>query len=446
MAIFKGNSKKNTLKAPSSNDKLWGFGAADALFGGAGRDLLYGGAGNDKLYGGSGNDRAYGGSGDDKLYGGKGNDQLEGDRGKDRLYGGSGNDSIDGDSGDDRVYGGTGDDYLEGDPGNDYVSGGAGEDELYGEEGNDVLDGGDGHDYLDGETGVDFIFGRAGNDYISGGDGGDYLDGGDGFDVADYASSPVGVIVELFSGVSQGGHAQGDSLISIEGLSGSAGDDIFYGNAETNDLWGEAGNDQLLGEEGDDYLEGGAGADLIRGGTGNDWLVYSSSNAAVSVDLTNLTASGGHADGDDIGDLENIAGSIYGDTLRGNAEVNRFFGGGGADIFQFHYGDMINFDGIVGASSVDTEGARDIILDFTLGVDKLDLTALGIQGYTGNQPPGFDTPTVWWGPVTKSTGEEVTLVLIDTDFNLFPDNGDMDAEYVVELSGLVYLSQSDFLF
>ncbi|WP_349682192.1 immunoglobulin-like domain-containing protein [Comamonas sp. UBA7528] len=59
-----------------------------------GNDTLYGGAGNDTIFGQAGDDKLYGGSGNDKLYGGTGKDLLVGGTGDDLLIGGAGADTF----------------------------------------------------------------------------------------------------------------------------------------------------------------------------------------------------------------------------------------------------------------------------------------------------------------------------------------------------------------
>ena len=102
-------------------------------------------------------------------------------------------------------------------------------------------------------------------------------------------------------------------LVSIENVIGSDNHDV---------LTGDAGDNLLTARNGDDELTGGDGADTIDGGDGNDTLIYSGSDAGVTVNLSNDTASGGHAAGDVISNIENIIGSAYNDVLTGNDSAN----------------------------------------------------------------------------------------------------------------------------
>ncbi len=112
---------------------------------------------------------------------------------------------------------------------------------AFGGGGNDVLVGGAADDLLEGEDDNDRLFGNAGDDILLGGDGDDLLDGGSGADIIDggadidkvtYENSSEGVIF-VFDGsefVGHGGDAEGDRLISIEYIVGSAFSDVLYAN------------------------------------------------------------------------------------------------------------------------------------------------------------------------------------------------------------------------
>ena len=64
----------------------------------------------------------------------------------------------------------------------------------------------------------------------------------------------------------------GDIYRNIEGVAGSAYNDILTGGSGNDILSGEGGDDRLLGGAGNDTLNGGVGNDTLRGGAGNDTL------------------------------------------------------------------------------------------------------------------------------------------------------------------------------
>src|SRR3546814_6197779 len=69
-----------------------------------------------------------------------------------------------------------------------------------------------GGDTVYGLGGNDTIYGLAGNDVIEGGAGADHIDGGAGIDYASYAGSAAGVSINLATGATSGGAAQGDEI------------------------------------------------------------------------------------------------------------------------------------------------------------------------------------------------------------------------------------------
>ena len=397
-----GNMASNHLEGRDGDDELRGNEGNDVLEGGAGADRLDGGAGLDWVsYAGSdtavtvrlrdgfvgrghaegdtlsnfenvrgsahgdilgGNHSANhldGGAGNDGLWGSGGDDVLEGGAGADRLYGGTGTDwaSYQGSDagvtvnlGDGTVSGG----HAEGDEISDIENllGSAYRDILIGDGGVNDLDGGAGDDELRANEGDDVLKGNEGNDVLEGGAGADRLDGGAGLDWVSYAGSDTAVTVRLRDGFVGRGHAEGDSISNLENVRGSAYGDILGGNHSANHLDGGAGNDGLWGSGGDDVLEGGAGADRLYGGTGTDWASYQGSDAGVTVNLGDGTVSGGHAEGDEISDIENLLGSAYRDILIGDGGVNDLDGGAGDDELRGNEGDDV-LEGGAGADRLD---------------------------------------------------------------------------------------------
>jgi Ca2+-binding RTX toxin-like protein len=183
--------------------------------------------------------------------------------------------------------------------------------------GNDIIYGYDGNDTIFGLAGDDMIYGQDDNDTIIGGFGADAIYGGYGTDTASYVDSHAGVVVSLASGTGSGGTAQGDTLDSIEYLTGSSYDDTLVGDdlhnalagAEGADhLKGGGGDDSLYGQAGDDMLKGGGGEDILVGFTGVDTAAYNQSSAGVNVYLATGSGFGGDDEGDLLYDVENLIG------------------------------------------------------------------------------------------------------------------------------------------
>lgn len=345
--VFAGTGN-DTILAGLGDDVIYGEEGNDRIEGQAGNDTLYGGGENDLIYGGAGNDLVYGGLDADTLYGDAGNDTLYGDAGTDLLFGGSDNDLL---------YGGADADTLFGDAGNDRLFGGDGNDILYGGEGTDTLFGDAGDDVLvAGPTG-DFLFGGTGDDTLVAGAGADSLNGGQGMDFVDYSGSNAGVTVDLAAGTGAGGHAAGDTLSGVDGIYGSAFDDVLYGfdgqgtvagDIYTNIFYGGAGNDLMYGRGGDDILYGGADEDTLYGGAGNDTLDGGAANDLLYGDAGNDAIYGG-------------AGN---DTIFGGTGTDTLYGGDDRDTFIYQVGDAALGEVVVGGESGD---------DF----DILDLSAYG---------------------------------------------------------------------
>jgi glucose/arabinose dehydrogenase len=136
----------------------------------------------------------------------------------------------------------------------------------------DVLTGGGGNDRIFGGGGNDTLFGGSGNDNLRGGPGADLLSGSSGFDYADYRDSPGRVVIDLAKRTQSGSDASGDRFSSIQGVWGSAFNDVLRGASGDERLRGGAGNDNLSGRGGDDRLYGDAGRDTLLGSAGKDWL------------------------------------------------------------------------------------------------------------------------------------------------------------------------------
>ena len=329
--------------------------------------------------GGAGADIVYGNNAANVLTGNGGSDTLLGFIGADTLVGGAGADNIDGGAGADAMIGGDGDDtYTVDDAGDtiteqlnegiDFVTEtfavyqmpanvehlvmGAGAVQATGTSTGETLEGNELANTLDGAGGNDTLVGGVGDDQLTGGAGADTIRGGAGFDYARYDFAPAAISIDVFNPVPGSGNSLGDSLSEIEGIVGSAFDDILGGWGVDNDLQGLAGADTLcgygandrldggsgidtlIGDDGDDLLIGGTGADTLNGGAGLDTASYAASSLGVSVNLALGSASGGDAAGDSFVSVEVLIGSTQADTLVGDGAANSIEGGAGADVLD----------------------------------------------------------------------------------------------------------------
>ena len=236
---IEGTDVADTFTAGSNAANLVGLGGDDALTGGDGDDFLNGGFGADDLVGGGGVDTA--------TYANASQGVIA-----NLVAGGSAGEA-------------TGDTY----DGVENIVGSAFGDALLGDDVANTLEGGSGNDFFVARGGADIILGGAGGDRLEGGAGADLLDGGADFDNAFYRSSSGAVTVDLAAGAGSGGHAEGDTYVSIELTTGS-----FF--ADT--LLGTAGRNGLSGGAGDDVLDGRGGNDTMFGSLGDDTFVFAASH------------------------------------------------------------------------------------------------------------------------------------------------------------------------
>jgi serralysin len=274
--------------------------------GGSGDDEIVGNQKSNKLVGNGGNDTLSGGTGNDWLLGGAGNDTLSGAAGNDTMQGGSGNDVY---------YAGAGDAIIE--------AAGQGTDKIVAAisymlpdhveklqlSGSVDVDGTGNAlaNTITGNSGNNELNGGAGNDTLVGGLGGDALNGGADFDTASYASSNAGVNVNLATGVSNGGHAAGDTFSGIEKVIGSAFVDRFTGDAQANSFSGGGNNDALDGLAGNDWLAGGAARDRFVFDNGYD--VDTVADYQAGLDRFDLTGVSGLDTYQDVRDLMSQSGA-----------------------------------------------------------------------------------------------------------------------------------------
>jgi len=156
-----------------------------------------------------------------------------------------------------------------------------------------------------GNSGNNIIIGGSGNDILIGGGGADQLVGGFGADIASYQTAGSGITLNLKTGT-HGGDAAGDTFADIYSYRGSNFVDTFVS---------------------------GAAADSFDGNGGSDVVDYSTSAAAVTVDLTAGTGSGGDAAGDSFSSIEKVVGSAYADTLSSATSGHILAGGTGDDLY-----------------------------------------------------------------------------------------------------------------
>lgn len=436
--VITGNALDNVINGNDGNDTLYGAGGIDTIYGGAGADKLYGDSavptlsdGSNTLYGGDGNDTLYGSLGNDTLYGENNDDTIvamSSNDGSDVIDGGQGTDTADytavtaninvtladaavatvsvtGGNNDtivnvENFIGGSGNDTITGSASNNYLNGSAGDDTLMGGAGNDTL--------------TDSI----GNNTFVGGAGDDTINGtGATSSWLDYSLDGIteGAVTNLNTAINQviSTNRGNDIITGVNNITGSAYNDIFYGNSNVNTINGGAGDDAIEGYGGSDILDGGS--NTVAG----DTVSYFNENK-ISVTLNDSgTSSVGVWNGsnyttevDTISNFENISGSNNGaDIILGNASNNTIWGNVGNDSL---FGGAGN-DSIDGGSDNDTI-AGGVGVDILSGGSGNDALRGGGTAYNNGSADGFaDT-------LYGNSGDDVLYGMLDGDTLYGGDN------------------------
>ena len=305
------------------------------------------------------------------------------------------------------------------------------------------------------------LVGNSGNNMLDGGAGADVMQGGQGND-AYYVDNSGDVVAEaagagtdtVITTVTRtlGDNQENLTLAGTAAINGTGNslDNTITGNAARNVLIGGAGADKMYGGLGDDfYYVDNAGdtvaesSDTVSGGT-------DTVNATVSYTLgnyvENLTLSGsaaingtGNALANKIigngaanvlsgGDgADTLVGGLGSDTLVGGQGKDVLEGGGGSDVFVFN----------ATSESGTTSAAWDVVNDFVRGQDKVDLR--GIDANTATVANDAFITFIAGTAAFTAAGQLKFLngVLYgNTD-------GDADAEFAIQLTGIAQLTTAD---
>jgi len=142
-----------------------------------------------------------------------------------------------------------------------------------------------------------------------------------------------------------------------------------------------AGDDTVFGGSGNDRFYGGAGADAYDGGADkHDRIYYDRSDIGLTIDLTSPGSSTGIALGDTLTGVEYVYGSDHADTIIGNDEVFKIFGGDGDDHIISGTRNHI-LDGGLGSDTFffNVGSGDDKIRNFNIAEDKVDVSNWGVE-------------------------------------------------------------------
>lgn len=372
----------------------------------------------------------FGDLGDNIINGDVGGNQIWAREGDDIVNGNGGNDTLDGGLGDDFIDGGEGADWISPGGGSDTVAGGPGNDmlsffnlpdtpgrtnldyRLTIEMGAGTAVSHDGAeriqfanierltgtifaDHITGSSSDDYIRGLGDYDWIVATEGADTIDGGNGQDMISFlewqntdpntisdaftpngapptGAQATGVLVNLANPTQNTNLASGLTLVSVERVTGSARQDVFYGDDGQNDFRGLGDFDWFVSSDG--------GRECYYGGDGVDTVTYFNAPGAVTANLRNGAVVNGYESGygtqgwaarDLYFEIENLVGSNFGDHLTGSADRNQLSGLDGDD-FLFGFGNIDYLKGGAGNDTIDGGGSSDYALfdgdlaDYTL--------------------------------------------------------------------------------
>lgn len=216
------------------------------------------------------------------------------------------------------------------------------------------------NDLIVGNSSANILKGGGGNDILEGLGGADIFYGGTGSDTVSYAHANAGVIVNLYTNVSN--------------MTGDAAGDIFN---EIENITGSVHNDELYGDNYDNILTGGLGNDLLDGSSGYDTANYADASGAITVDLAAGTVTGA-AGSDTLVSIERVIGTAYADTINGSNGADLIDAGGsstGGDIADV-------LDGKGGTDTISFASATSAV---TITLKDTEDTAATVGGYASGK-------------------------------------------------------------
>jgi len=357
----------------------------------------------------------------------------------------------------------------------------------------DQLEGADGDDVIDGHSGDDVLVGAGGNDTLTGGTDNDTLTGGAGADIFAFATGDgndtitdydpntdtitvdgvqvdlrnpaagISVTADYDAGTFLIEYGTGDSIL-IEGsyelaeaypdlinfvpnvtitgtdaadtLEGSAGHEVIMGNGGNDVIRTYGGHDRVYAGAGNDKMFAYDGMEQFHGEGGTDYVFYTQSTEAVNVDLAANTGQGGYAEGDTYYGVEAVRGSLYNDTIAGDAGNDKLYGYKGDDALVGRGGN----DQLFGQDGDD-------VLDGGAGNDQYTGGA-GADTFVANVGDGLDKIRDFEDGVDliKMIGQswgEIQLTQNGSDVDVEYGNGDV---LTIENTSVADITEADFNF
>jgi Ca2+-binding RTX toxin-like protein len=307
----------------------------------------------------------------------------------------------------------------------------------------ETLQGSSGAEAILGLGGNDVLFGFGGTDVLAGGAGFDTMTGGGAGDVFDFNSvADIGagfgtrdVITDFQVGIDKIDLDGIDALTTAAGVQhfGWLGTAAHTGTGATLRYFQSAGNTIVQG-------------DVDADGSSDFAIQLNGLHTLTADSFTDLT-------------ITNVRGTGAGETLLGSSGAETILGLGGTDVLLGFSGTDVliggaGFDTMTGGGAADVFdfnsvaeigmgfGTRDVITDFEVGIDKIDLegidaltTAAGMQRFT-------------WLGTAAHTGAGATLRYFQSAGNTIVQ-GDVNADgikdFAIQLYGMHALTVNDFI-
>lgn len=309
---------------------------------------------------------------------GSGADTITTGDGNDIIKTGNGASTVSAGQGVNIIIGGRNSDTITALDGGNVIHAGNGANSITSGGGDDIILSGIDADTIVSAGGEDRVTLRGGADTVNAGAGNDRL-------IIDYSAMTTNVS----GGITGGNHSTGyvghiaDVLVSSIDFQRSERFDITTGSGDDAVVTGD-GSDVLRGSGGNDLLKSGGGRDDVFGGGGND----------------------------------QIFGGLGADLMRG---------GRGADVFVFR-----------AAVEAPIGMDHDVIKDFTIGTDSIDLSAIDANS---NRAGDQDFDYIGSEAFSSKAGElHFRNGIVSGDMD-----GDGTADFAVEIADLAKLNGSDFI-
>jgi Ca2+-binding RTX toxin-like protein len=301
--------------------------------------------------------------------------------------------------------------------------------------------------------------GNASNNVITGNSAGNTLNGSTGVDTLIGGTGDDTYVTDGRDTITESSDAGTDTVqSSVTYTLGTNLENLTLTGASANNGTGNSANNTITGNGSNNILSGGTGSDTLAGGLGNDIYVTDGDDTiteAASAGTDTVQSSVTYALGENVENLTltgsaaiNGTGNTLNNVIVGNGAENLLTAGTGNDTMTGGTGnDTFIFNAVTESGTTAT--ATDLITDFVIGQDKINLSAIDAFASSGTNDTFVWKGTAAFSSTTQGevryqkfdnsgTSNDYTMVWIDND-------ADTAVEMAIRLTGLYSLTASDFL-